>query len=209
MILAPDGCAARSLAVQSAQGTIERACCGRPPSAETQKIRRRMTDLFWSSTCAINNTNGAAMLHSLPRLRLGLGRADYSLAVKRNANGSWRWEVNCGGRSTPVERSSIHLDTMTGATKAGKETLKLFLNRFFVEPMNRADQWAIPADDARQHAHKRRRLTSALGVNRTRLDVRIGANDPFWTLRRYPSARDCLFLGHGRPDGHQECSSVT
>ena len=71
------------------------------------------------------------MLHTVPRMRVGLGRADYSLAVKRNANGLWRWEVNCAGRSTPVEKSSIHFDTMTAAAKAGKEALKRFLDRFY------------------------------------------------------------------------------
>jgi hypothetical protein len=71
------------------------------------------------------------MLHTVPRLRLGLGRTDYFLAVKRNANGSWRWEVNCAGRSTSVERSSIHFDTMAAASKAGKEALKRFLDRFY------------------------------------------------------------------------------
>jgi hypothetical protein len=71
------------------------------------------------------------MLHAMPRMRLGLSRADYSLAVKRNANGSWRWEVNCAGRSTPVEKSSIYFDTMAAATTAGKKALQLFLDKFY------------------------------------------------------------------------------
>src|SRR6516165_4685553 len=42
---------------------------------------------------------------------MGLGRSDYSLSVKRNAKPptSWRWEINCAGRSLPVEKSSIHI----------------------------------------------------------------------------------------------------
>jgi len=64
---------------------------------------------------------------------MGLGRSDYSLSVKRNAKPptSWRWEINCAGRSLPVEKSSIHFETVAAATKAGKEALKLLLDRFY------------------------------------------------------------------------------
>jgi hypothetical protein len=60
-------------------------------------------------------------------------RADYSLAVKRNAKppNSWRWEINCPGRSSPIQQSPIHFGTMAGATKAGKEALKQFLDKYY------------------------------------------------------------------------------
>src|SRR5271165_917489 len=67
------------------------------------------------------------MLHTLPHMRLGLGRADYSLAVKRNANGSWRWEVNCAGRSTSVEKSSVSIRRRPQAEQSPPEQSRVFL----------------------------------------------------------------------------------
>jgi hypothetical protein len=51
---------------------------------------------------------------------------DYSVAVKRNRKppNSWRWEINCPGKSVPVERSTDNFQTMAEATRAGKEALQ-------------------------------------------------------------------------------------
>jgi hypothetical protein len=56
---------------------------------------------------------------------------DYSLAVRLNRKpaNSWRWEINCAGKMTPVRRSSAHFITMAEAAKAGKVALKEFLDR--------------------------------------------------------------------------------
>ena len=56
---------------------------------------------------------------------------DYSLAVRLNRKpaNSWRWEINCAGKSTPVCKSSAHFTTMGEATRAGKVALKEFLDR--------------------------------------------------------------------------------
>jgi len=55
-----------------------------------------------------------------------LDPADYSVAVKRNRKprNSWRWEINCPGKSIPVERSPDNFQTMAEATKAGKAALQ-------------------------------------------------------------------------------------
>jgi hypothetical protein len=52
--------------------------------------------------------------------------ADYSIAVRRNRKplNSWRWEIYRPGKSTPVERSRDHFQTMAEATRAGKEALQ-------------------------------------------------------------------------------------
>ena len=62
---------------------------------------------------------------------MGLDPLDYSVAVKLNAapQNSWRWEINCAGRSSPVHKSSVHFSTMGAASRAGKAALKQFLDR--------------------------------------------------------------------------------
>ena len=78
---------------------------------------------------------GAVALRNVlpPRLRVGLDRSDFSVAVKLSGKppNLWRWEIHCAGRSGAVGKSPIYFDTMTAATKAGKEALMLFLDRFY------------------------------------------------------------------------------
>jgi hypothetical protein len=61
---------------------------------------------------------------------MGLDRVDYSVAVKLNGTpqNSWRREINCAGRSSPLHRSSVHFSTMHAASRAGKDALKQFLD---------------------------------------------------------------------------------
>jgi hypothetical protein len=79
------------------------------------------------------HSDAAALRNLPPRIRVGLSRSDFSVAVKLNGKPPhlWRWEIHCPGRSGAVEKSSTCFETMTAATKAGKEALKLFLNRFY------------------------------------------------------------------------------
>jgi hypothetical protein len=61
-------------------------------------------------------------------------RSDYSVAIKLGKpQNSWRWEINCAGKSLPVERSPVHFSTMGAANKAGKEALQQFFYRFYGE----------------------------------------------------------------------------
>jgi hypothetical protein len=59
-------------------------------------------------------------------------RADYSVAVKRTPKSQnfWRWEISRAGRSSSIEQSSANFDTMAAATRAGKEALKQFLDKY-------------------------------------------------------------------------------
>ena len=70
---------------------------------------------------------------------MGLDRLDYSVTVKLNATpqNSWRWEINCAGRSSPAHKSSVHFSTMGAASRAGKAALKQFLDRSI-------DTWPAP-----------------------------------------------------------------
>jgi hypothetical protein len=79
------------------------------------------------------DSNAAALRNLPPRMRVGLSRSDFSVAVKLNGKppNLWRWEISCPGRSGAVVKSSTCFETMTAATKAGKEALKLFLNKFY------------------------------------------------------------------------------
>ena len=56
---------------------------------------------------------------------------DYSVVVKHKAKPPtpWRWEIYCAGRKSPLAQSPTYFSTMTSANKAGKEALKLFLER--------------------------------------------------------------------------------
>jgi hypothetical protein len=67
------------------------------------------------------------------RMRIGLKRSDYHLAVKLNGSspGGWRWQIHCAGRSGAIEKSKTYFESMSAATKAGKEALNLLLNRFY------------------------------------------------------------------------------
>ncbi len=60
-------------------------------------------------------------------------RADYSVAVRRNANppNSWRWEIHRAARSSSIKQSPVYFGTMAEATKAGKEALKQFLDKYY------------------------------------------------------------------------------
>jgi hypothetical protein len=55
--------------------------------------------------------------------------ADYSFVVKRRGNPQkpWRWEIYCGGKSAPVERSPGFFESMAAAAKEGKTALEYFL----------------------------------------------------------------------------------
>jgi hypothetical protein len=63
----------------------------------------------------------------------GFDRTDYSVAVKLRANppNSWRWEIYCAGRSSPIKQSLVYFPTMTTAKRAGKEALKQLLDKLF------------------------------------------------------------------------------
>jgi hypothetical protein len=56
---------------------------------------------------------------------------DHSVVVKHRAPPPrpWRWEIYRAGRSNPVAQSSIYYETMTMASKAGKEALKQLLDK--------------------------------------------------------------------------------
>jgi hypothetical protein len=56
---------------------------------------------------------------------------DYSVVVKHRAPSpkSWRWEIYRAGRSSPIAQSSVYFETMTMASKAGKEALKQLLDK--------------------------------------------------------------------------------
>jgi hypothetical protein len=58
-------------------------------------------------------------------------QTDYSVVVKHRARPpkSWRWEIYCAGRSNPVALSSVYFETMTMASKAGKEALRQLLDK--------------------------------------------------------------------------------
>jgi hypothetical protein len=60
-----------------------------------------------------------------------LDPVDYSVAVRRNRKppNSWRWEINCAGKLTPIRKSSAIFATMGEATRAGRAALKEFLDR--------------------------------------------------------------------------------
>jgi hypothetical protein len=56
---------------------------------------------------------------------------DYSVAVKHRAPppNLWRWEIYRAGKRNPVAQSSIYFETMTAASRAGKDALKQLLNK--------------------------------------------------------------------------------
>jgi hypothetical protein len=64
---------------------------------------------------------------------------DYSVVVKHRAPPpkSWRWEIYRAGRSSPIAQSSVNFETMTMASRAGKEGLKQLLEKLDSENMRR------------------------------------------------------------------------
>jgi hypothetical protein len=110
-------------------------CPGTAFRTHTTRRKLKGPDALTEETQLINDRHGdAATPRNLPpRMRIGLSRCDFSVAVKLNGKppNLWRWEIHCPGRSGAVEKSSICFETMTAATKAGKEALKLFLSRFY------------------------------------------------------------------------------
>jgi hypothetical protein len=56
---------------------------------------------------------------------------DYSVVVKNRAPPpkSWRWEIYRAGRTSHIEHSSVYFQTMTMASRAGKEALKQLLDK--------------------------------------------------------------------------------
>jgi hypothetical protein len=59
---------------------------------------------------------------------------DYSVVVKNRAPPpkAWRWEIYRAGNTNPIKQSSIYFDTTAAAKRAGKDALKLLLNKLFV-----------------------------------------------------------------------------
>jgi len=58
-------------------------------------------------------------------------RTDYSVVVKNRARPpkAWRWEIYRAGRSSPIKQSLIYFDTMAAANRAGKDALRLLLEK--------------------------------------------------------------------------------
>jgi hypothetical protein len=55
---------------------------------------------------------------------------DFSVVVKNRANPPkpWRWEIYRAGRTSPIEHSEIYFESMSAASRAGKEALKAMLS---------------------------------------------------------------------------------
>lgn len=53
--------------------------------------------------------------------KLHFDRTDYSVVVKNRAPppSSWKWEIYCAGRSSPVKQSSVYFHTVASASRAG------------------------------------------------------------------------------------------
>jgi hypothetical protein len=67
---------------------------------------------------------------------MGLARVRPSVLAQRalirsKSQNFWRWEISRAGRSSPVEQSSASFDTMAAATRAGKDALKQFLDKYY------------------------------------------------------------------------------
>jgi hypothetical protein len=64
-------------------------------------------------------------------MTMSIDQTDYSVAVKRRAPPpkSWRWEIYRAGKRNPVELSLVYFQTMTMASRAGKDALKQLLDR--------------------------------------------------------------------------------
>jgi hypothetical protein len=77
---------------------------------------------------------GGYSTHNTPMDKLHYERADYSVVVKNRAPPpkAWRWEIYRAGNANPIKQSSIYFDTTAAARRAGKDALKLLLNKLFV-----------------------------------------------------------------------------
>jgi hypothetical protein len=64
-------------------------------------------------------------------ISMTVDETDYSVVVKNRAPPpkSWRWEIYRAGRTSPIEHSSVYFQTMTKASRAGKEALKQLLDK--------------------------------------------------------------------------------
>jgi hypothetical protein len=72
---------------------------------------------------------------------------DYSVVVKHRAPApkSWRWEIYRAGRTSPIAHSSVYFQTMTMASRAGKEALKELLDRLHSQRL----RWPPPCASSR------------------------------------------------------------
>lgn len=63
------------------------------------------------------------------RMIMPLDQSDYSVVVKHRAPApkSWRWEIYRAGRPSAIEQSAVYFQTMTSASRAGKEALRQLL----------------------------------------------------------------------------------
>jgi hypothetical protein len=113
-----------------------------PVRSNTTEPRKKWGSFFWSSTRrppASSTPNGRSLA---PRRSLAvascrayvpgmtLNEADYSVVVKHRAPPpkSWRWEIYRAGRTSSIAQSSVYFQTMTMASRAGKEALKELLH---------------------------------------------------------------------------------
>jgi hypothetical protein len=73
-----------------------------------------------------------------------LDQTDYSFAVKRRAPPpkSWKWEIYRAGRTSPIEQSKVYFETMTTASRAGKEALKQLLDKLHSEHLPSPLMWS-------------------------------------------------------------------
>jgi len=57
---------------------------------------------------------------------------DFSVVVKSKASPPkpWRWEIYRAGRTSPIEHSRVHFESMTEASQAGNVALRLLLSDF-------------------------------------------------------------------------------
>jgi hypothetical protein len=71
--------------------------------------------------------------HNPPMDKLHYERADYSVVVKNRAPPpkAWRWEIYRAGNANPIKQSSTYFDTTATARRAGKDALKVLLDKLF------------------------------------------------------------------------------
>jgi hypothetical protein len=57
--------------------------------------------------------------------------ADYAVIVKIRASGNkpWKWEITAPGKKQPVRQSSESFESMSTALRAGREALRMYLQR--------------------------------------------------------------------------------
>jgi hypothetical protein len=76
-----------------------------------------------------------AATHMFRGMIVPLDQTDYSVVVKHRAPApkSWRWEIYRAGRASAIEQSPLYFETMTTASRAGKEALKQLLVKLHSE----------------------------------------------------------------------------